>query len=579
MLTSRLAWAAISGVLCAACAERPAASSRLPAPLSPSAAPTLLKPPPAPLTLSFLGLNDLHGRIRALPAFAGYANNLRQVRARSGGAVAIVDAGDMFQGTLESNLNEGAAVISAYRTLGMTVATLGNHEFDFGPDSLGVADDPQGAIRARIREASFPILSANLVLKGTHDTPPWDKLQRSTIIDVGGVKVGFVGLLTAETPSIVMAAWFRGLDVDALAPTLEREARALRARGAELVIATAHAGADCKDFSVPTDLSSCSKDAEIFDVARALPAGTVDAIFAGHSHAGVAHVVNGIPVVEAYARGRAFSRVDFYLDGATHRVLESHVFPPHDLCPKLADTGTCTLTDYEGLATREDPALAAAIAPALAQAEARKATPLGCLVQEKLSCEHAVESPLGNLFADLLHEGVQGSDVAILNGGSLRAELPAGELSYGQLFESMPFDNLVARIRITGAELKAIVASHIQHDAHGLISISGVRVTARCTYKGIEIKLTRENGKPIRDNESLLLATSDYLATGGDDLFQPIALTPDRIEIDINESFRDTLARALRLHPQLSPKDPAIFDPRKPRLKLASPRPMLCTMH
>ena len=236
------------------------------------------------MTLSFLGLNDLHGRLRALPGFAGYATNLRRVRAADGGAVALVDAGDMFQGTLESNLTEGASVISAYRVLGMTVATLGNHEFDFGPVGETAVGDPQGAIRARIREATFPILSANLVVRGTHDSPNWEKLQRSALINVGGVRVGFVGLLTRETPSIVNAAWFAGLDVDELAPALLREAQALRAAGAEVVIGVAHAGAECKDFSDPSDLSSCTPDAEIFEVARAMPQGAVDAIFAGHSH-------------------------------------------------------------------------------------------------------------------------------------------------------------------------------------------------------------------------------------------------------------------------------------------------------
>ena len=151
--------------------------------------------------LSLLGLNDLHGRLRALPVFAGYANNLRRARAKDGGAVALVDAGDMFQGTLESNLTEGASVIAAYRVLGMTVATLGNHEFDFGPLASGNGNDPQGAIRARIREASFPILSANLVTRGSHASPAWDKLRRSVLVNVGGVRVGFVGLLTHETPS------------------------------------------------------------------------------------------------------------------------------------------------------------------------------------------------------------------------------------------------------------------------------------------------------------------------------------------------------------------------------------------
>ena len=91
------------------------------------------------MTLSMVGTNDLHGGIVAhdgrggLALFAGYVNNLRAARARDGGAVVLIDAGDMFQGTLESNLTEGTAVIQAYNALGYSAAAIGNHDFDFGP--------------------------------------------------------------------------------------------------------------------------------------------------------------------------------------------------------------------------------------------------------------------------------------------------------------------------------------------------------------------------------------------------------------------------------------------------------------
>jgi 2',3'-cyclic-nucleotide 2'-phosphodiesterase (5'-nucleotidase family) len=574
MPLSRSTLVGLSGLLCAACVEPAVAPPRVQPPIASAARPEQPALPTSPLVLSFLGLNDLHGRLRALPAFAGYAKNLRRARAKDGGAVALVDAGDMFQGTLESNLTEGASVIEAYRVLGMTVATLGNHEFDFG--AVAGSDDPQGAIRARIREASFPILSANLVVRGSHASPPWEKLRRSVLVNVGGVRVGFVGLLTRETPSIVMTAWFAGLDVEPLAPALAEEARSLRSQGAELVIGLAHAGADCKDFSQPSDLGSCKPDAEIFDVARALPAGTVDAIFAGHTHAGVAQLVNGVPIVEAYARGRAFSRIDLHLNRVTHRVLESKIFPPHELCPRLTEGGPCTLSDYEGEPTFEDAEVAQSIAPALDHAASFREAPLGCTVSEAMACDHGIESALGNLFADLLRESVAGADVAILNGGSLRADLPAGQLSYGQLFEAMPFDNLVAQIRMTGAELKSVILTHLQHDAHGLISLSGMRVNARCGKTGVELKLTRDNGKAVSDRETLLVATSDYLATGGDGLFVPLSLSPQRIQIDTSGTFRDALARSLKRHPQLSPRDKVIFDPDHPRLILSTPRPLVC---
>ena len=110
-----------------------------------------------PVTISIVGTNDLHGGILArdgkggLALFAGYVNNLRAARARDGGAVLVIDAGDMFQGTLESNLAEGSPVVAAYNALGYAAAAIGNHEFDYGPVGEAATpskpgDDPRGAL-------------------------------------------------------------------------------------------------------------------------------------------------------------------------------------------------------------------------------------------------------------------------------------------------------------------------------------------------------------------------------------------------------------------------------------------------
>ena len=97
------------------------------------------------VTISIVGTNDLHGHIEALPRIGGYIANLRRARARDGGGVVLLDAGDMFQGTLESNMNEGAAVVRAYNVLKYDAAAIGNHEFDFGP--AGPAHRAAGARR------------------------------------------------------------------------------------------------------------------------------------------------------------------------------------------------------------------------------------------------------------------------------------------------------------------------------------------------------------------------------------------------------------------------------------------------
>src|SRR6187549_2606904 len=114
------------------------------------------RPPPrvahGSVTISIVGTNDLHGAIDRLPILAGYVANLRAARAADGGEVLVIDAGDMFQGTLGSNLGEGAAVVAAYNRIGYDAAAIGNHEFDFGPAGPAATasepgDDPRGALR------------------------------------------------------------------------------------------------------------------------------------------------------------------------------------------------------------------------------------------------------------------------------------------------------------------------------------------------------------------------------------------------------------------------------------------------
>ena len=301
--------------------------------------------PLAPITVSIVGTNDLHGGIferdgrGGLALLGGYLNNLREARARDGGAVVLIDAGDMFQGTLESNLAEGAPVIEAYNALGYQAAAIGNHDFDFGPvgpsaTPRGPADDPRGALKARAAEATFPFLAANLIDVVSGRPVQWPNVAASVVLDVAGLKVGVVGVITREALTTTLAANTHGLRVAPLAGTIAAEAAALRSKGASVVVVAAHAGGRCSRFDAPADLSSCDASAEIVDVARALPAALVDVIIGGHTHAGMAHVVAGIPVTQAFSGGRAFDRVDLTVDRRTHRVTAASVLPPRDLCER-----------------------------------------------------------------------------------------------------------------------------------------------------------------------------------------------------------------------------------------------------
>ena len=195
-------------------------------------------PPPATrtITLSIVGTNDLHGGILqredrgGLALLGGYVTNLRAARARDGGAVLLIDGGDMFQGTLESNLTEGSAVVAAYNALGYAAAAIGNHEFDFGPAGppstpQRPADDPRGALKARAAQAAFPFLAANLIDDATGRPVAFPNVKPSTVVTAAGVKVGIIGVMTSRALSLTIAANVRGLRVAPLAATIDGRGR------------------------------------------------------------------------------------------------------------------------------------------------------------------------------------------------------------------------------------------------------------------------------------------------------------------------------------------------------------------
>src|SRR5258707_8914192 len=155
-------------------------------------------PKAAPIRLTIVGTNDLHGWIGGLPTFAGYLSILR---ADNPGGTLLLDAGDLFQGTLAANLTEGAVVIDAYNYLGYQATAIGNHEFDYGPEgpasvALQPGDDPVGALKARLRQAKFSMLAVNLYDWETRDPAGWLYHNGSLLFERKRVKVRLLGLLS-----------------------------------------------------------------------------------------------------------------------------------------------------------------------------------------------------------------------------------------------------------------------------------------------------------------------------------------------------------------------------------------------
>lgn len=525
----------------------------------------------AQATLSIVGTSDLHGHLAALPWFSGYLHNLRATRDQ--GAVIVLDAGDMFQGTLESNLFEGGPVVDAYNALGYSAVAIGNHEFDFGPvgpapSPAAPGDDPRGALKARAVQAHFPFLAANVVMRGSHRPVPWRNVHPSVLLDADGIRVGIVGVVTQAAGRTTLPANVAGLDFLPLAATIAREARRLRAHGATVVVAVAHEGGACQSFADPDALDACDARSEIFAIAARLPKGSVDAIVAGHTHQAVAQRVAGIPIIQSYANGRAFGRVDLSVERATGRVVASHLEAPHEICSSSRGD-ECQPGSYLGRAVEKDARLAALIAPAFAAARRKSEERVGVEVVRAMPHDRAHETALGNLLADLMRAQRSSADVAMINGGGMRAGLPAGALSYGQLYEAFPFDNAFAFARLPAGKFKALLARSLGRSG-SLVSLSGLRVRARCRGEDLLVELDRPDGSAIPDATSLQLVTTDFLATGGDGFFADA-----KLDFEIGAPIRDQMAAELRKRGgRLVPEE--LFDPAHPRFELPGPLPVRC---
>lgn len=520
-----------------------------------------------PITLSVIGTNDVHGHIDALPIFGGFVSALRAKVTPDN--VILLDAGDMFQGTLESNLGEGAAVVRAYNVLGYDAVTIGNHEFDFGPVGPSAvprapSDDPRGALRERAKQAHFPFLMSNVVDAKTGAIPAYDNMLPTVMLTKHGIKVGVVGVTTIETPKTTIAPNFEGLVMVPLLDAVKKESASLRAQGASVVILSAHAGGKCKNVTNPDADGQCEEDEELMALLGALPEGTIDVAVGGHTHAGMATKVHGVAAIESFANGRAFGRVDVTVDPETRKVTATKVFPTTEL--KLPAT-------YEGTAVMESGEVARAFADDVALARQRKEQKLGVHLAARIRKSHDHESAEGNLFADLMRKARPKADVALTNGGGLRADLPEGDLTYGSLFEAMPFDNRFAILPLSGRELRELLLANVRSE-RGILSMSGLTAEVVCKAEKLTLIMRRvgANGRPaaeVRDTDKLTVVTSDFVALGGDR-----AVIPAGRAVIEDDLIRDALEKGITGAGELKEKE--LLDREHPRWKLPGERPVRC---
>ncbi|MES3033433.1 MAG: 5'-nucleotidase C-terminal domain-containing protein [Gemmatimonadota bacterium] len=480
---------------------------------------------PAPaMRFRVIGTNDFHGGFEPRLGARGlryggagaFVATIRRAQAECAPPSCwsiIVDGGDEFQGTPASNLAYGRTVVTLFDSLGMTAAALGNHEFDYGQDTL----------RARIRQASYPILSAN-IRDTLGNLLPW--IRQDTIVQRGPFRVGIIGISTIETPSTTRAVNVSDVRFLETAPVVSARAKALRAAGANVIVVTGHVGGFCNAQGV------CN--GEIFDMVNRLTE-PVDVVVSGHSHSFVNTRLRGVPIVQARSSGAAIDVVDIAVgdtsarqpgDIAGSRVLRS------DVVDVLADS---IVPDAQ--AERIARAATDAVAPIIARPVGRITTDLR---------RDGTQYALGNLIADAIRERTR-SDIGIVNNGGIRANLLAGDVNYGRLYEVQPFGNTLVTMRVRGDALRAyltqVVAGTTPRD-----HVSGVQLQydARRPADDRLVGVTI-GGRALDPSRTYTITMNDYMATGGDGLVlakKAAAVTDTKI-VDL-----DALVDYVRARPQ-----------------------------
>jgi 5'-nucleotidase len=397
----------------------------------------------------------------------------------------------------------------------------------------------------------------------------WRNVQPSTLLTVRGIPVGVIGVTTIETAAVTIGVNVTGLTFAPLAAAIAREATALRARGATVIVVLAHAGGRCTRLDDPHDSSSCDQMAEIVNVLHDLPSGLVDVIAAGHTHQAMAQEVGGTAVVEAYSTGRSFSRVDVEVKRSSGAIVSKHIFPPQDVVAGR----------YEGQQVTPDGAASAAILPAVRQAVTLKNQPLGVHLQSAFARgDQQDETALADMVTDGMLASVPSADVAIGNGGSLRTDLQPGPLTYGQMYELYPFDNRLVTLTLTGDQLTHIVAYSLTRRVQPteLLPIAGFSVDAWCEGGSLRVALRRASGKPVRPTDRLTVVTSDFVAGGGDGVLGPAGALGQIGTVPGAPLLRESVVAWLKGRGgRLDAND--FMSSERRRWHFPSPRPVMCS--
>ncbi len=430
------------------------------------------------VNITFLLTNDIYN-LENDSGRGGFArlNAVIKAERAKGGNVVYAHGGDLISPSLLSGLDQGKHTIVLTNIAPPDIFTPGNHEYDFGEE----------VFRERMSEARFPVFAANLRDKSGQPLPG---IKDTEIRDIGGLKVGFVGLTEDDSPAISSPG--SNLVFSPTGATAVARAKDLKAQGADLIVAVIHAERDV--------------DLKLYD------SGLFDLVLSGHDH-DLSLLYNGRTVLaESMTEANYVTAIDVKADvsekDGKRRVTWWPDFRVIDTLDVTPDPETQAKID--GYKKELDADLNVVIGTSTEPLDSRKA-----LVRTQ-------ETAIGNLIADALRAQTQ-SDIAIINGGGIRGnkQYPAEvRLTRRDVLTELPFGNRAVKLAVTGDMIRAALengVSDVANAAGRFPQVSGLTFTADLAKPpGQRVSVVMIAGKPLDPAAKYTLATNDYMAGGGD---------------------------------------------------------------
>ncbi len=461
--------------------------------------------------LTLLGTTDLHGNIEPLDYFANkpaqlglakIATLVRRVRAEQPN-VMLFDSGDIIQGTplayyfARKDTDRTNPMILAMNALGYDAAAVGNHEFNFGLDTLWKVK----------REAHFPILAANI--KQTYRNGP-QHFEPYIIRQIAGVRVAIVGFVTPAIPHAELPANYRGYEFEPIVDAARRVIPEARKR-ADLVVVLAHSGLP----PVPAWSDEIPGENAALELAQQVPG--IDVIFLGHTHNEVPErIINGVLLTQAGKWGASLARVDLDVsrkEGGRWEIIKKHstVLPVNDQVPA-------------------DPKIIELAAPYEKATQAYLDTPIATSAQELRGTTARFEDePLVDLIHAVQLETAH-ADVSMSTMLYTGAQIPKGRVTVRQIASLYVYENYLYTVEMTGDRLRAALehaaslyqswplpsGEQLRLPDFNVDSAAGVNYTIDLRKpSGHRITDLSYKGKSLSDAQKLRVAVNNYRYTGG----------------------------------------------------------------